>query len=136
MPGVNDWITKAMGDLRSSRKLIKDDNETLDTAAYHTQQCAEKSLKAFLIFKGQKVPKTHDLETLLEYCLDHDQTFAQLRNGTEALSSYATYTRYPDDCFDIDREEVLDAIKHAESILKFVKEKIEHSEIQPQLKLF
>jgi hypothetical protein len=52
------------------------------------------------------------------------------------LAPYATYTRYPDDRFDIDREEVVKAIKSAEKILKFVKAKIEPTKKTPQLDLF
>ena len=66
MPGVKNWIAKASGDLKSSKKLIKDDDDTLDSAAYFTQQSAEKALKAYLIFKNQPIPRTHDLEKLLK----------------------------------------------------------------------
>ena len=136
MPGVNDWIVKASGNLKAARKLIKDDDDTLDFAAYSTQQSSEKALKAYLIFKQQSLPRTHDLEKLLMDCIKHDSTFDLLREATEALSPYATYTRYPDDRFNIDREEIIEAIKHAEKILKFVKTKIEPAEKNPQLDLF
>lgn len=136
MPGAKDWIAKASGDLKSSRKLIKDDDETLDSAAYFTQQSAEKAFKAYLVFKQQPVPRTHDLEKLLMGCIKHDSTFDRLREDAELLSPYATYTRYPDDRFNIDREEAVGAIKCAEKILKFVKAKIEPAEKTPQLGLF
>ena len=136
MPGVKDWIVKAVSDLKSSRKLVKDDDDTLDTAAYHTQQSAEKAFKAYLIFKGVPILKTHDLEKLLMACMKHDSAFEQLRDNAEALSSYDTYARYPDDRFDIDREEVLEAIKHAETILKFVKNRVATAVQLPQLNLF
>jgi len=44
MPGHDAWLAKASSDLRSAVKLSKDGDDTLDTAIYHTQQCAEKSL--------------------------------------------------------------------------------------------
>lgn len=136
MPGVKDWIAKASGDLKSSKKLIKDDDDTLDMAVYCTQQSAEKALKAYLIFKGQPVLKTHDLGKLLMTCTKYDSSFELLRKEAEALLPYAVYTRYPDDRFYIDREEVIEAIGYAEKILKFVKAKIELIEKQPQLDLF
>lgn len=136
MPGVNDWIAKASGDLKSSQKLLKDDDETLDSAAYFTQQSAEKILKAYLIFQGQPIPRTHDLEKLLKDCIKYDSSFDQLRGNIEPLAPYATYTRYPDDRFNIDREEVVEAIAYAEKILKFVKTKIEPTKKTPQLSLF
>jgi len=44
-----EWLLKAENDLLSAKKLIAGDNPILDTAVYHTQQCAEKSLKGFLV---------------------------------------------------------------------------------------
>ncbi len=135
MPGVKDWIVKASGNLRAARKLIKEDDETLDLAAYATQQSAEKAFKAYLIFKKQTVIKTHDLEKLLVICMGLDQTFDRLQNEAAMLSPYATYTRYPDDRFNISRDEIVEAIKCAEKILKFVRAKIDDSST-PQLNLF
>lgn len=125
MHGHEAWIAKAVSDLTSAKKLAKDDDATLDTAAYHTQQCAEKALKAYLAFKQQKIPRTHDLEKLLELCSQFDIAFKNLLNDAADLDPYATYTRYPDDRFSIEREEVTEAIKQASAILSFVKKKIE-----------
>jgi HEPN domain-containing protein len=125
MPGYNAWVKKASGDLKSAMKLVKDDDDTLDTAVYHTQQCAEKILKAYLIFKKQRVPHTHDLEKILELCCQHDLSFKSLLNDALDLLPYAIYSRYPDDRFCIDREEALQAIKKAKTILNFTKKKIE-----------
>jgi HEPN domain-containing protein len=136
MPGVKDWIVKASSNLKAARKLIKDDDDTLDLAAYSTQQSAEKALKAYLIFKQQSLPRTHDLDKLLMDCMKHDSTFDCLRAAAEVLSPYATYTRYPDDRFNIDREEAVQAIKHAERILEFVQTKIKPTEETPQLRIF
>ena len=136
MPEVKDWINKANTDLKSAKKLIKEDDDTLDSAAYFTQQAAEKALKTYLVFKQKPILKTHDLEKLLIICMADDPSFNQLRKEAELLSPYATYTRYPDDRFNIDREEVVEAIKCAEKIIKFVKTKIELPKNSPQLNLF
>ena len=124
MPDVKRWFAKASSDLRGAKKLIKDDDDNLDMATYATQQSAEKALKAYLLFKKQVILKTHDLNKLLRECIKHDTTFNQLRAEAELLTPYATYSRYPDDRFNIDRQEVIEAILHAERILKFVKTKV------------
>lgn len=131
MPGIKDWIAKASNDLHAARKLMKDDDNTLDVAAYQTQQAAEKALKAYLIFRQQPILRTHDLEKLLESYIKFDNTFNQLQKAAEFLFPFAVYARYPDDRFYIDREEALEAIKYAEKILKFVKAKIEPTEKKP-----
>lgn len=125
MSGHKAWLEKSLSDLRSSKKLSKDDNDTLDTAAYHTQQCVEKALKAYLVFKKQHVPRTHDLEKLLELCAQHEISFKKLLSDALDLLPYATYSRYPDDRFFIDREEILGAIKKAARILNFVLKNID-----------
>jgi HEPN domain-containing protein len=130
MPGVSDWLIMATDELTTARKL-KRYEMSFKTVAYLTQQSAEKSLKAFLVFKAQKIPRTHDLDRLLESCLLLDASFIALQLEAETLSPYAVYTRYPDDYFSIDQAEVISAIKHASKILKFVKTKI----ISKKLKL-
>lgn len=119
------WLAKAGSDLRSAIKLSRDDDDTLDTTVYHTQQCAEKALKAYLVFKNQRVQRTHDLQKILELCSQYDASFKQLLSDALDLLPYAIYSRYPDDYFSIDREEALEAIKKAKNILSFVKNKIE-----------
>jgi HEPN domain-containing protein len=117
---------------------MKEDDETLDSAAYFAQQSAEKMLKAYLLVKQprEKIARTHDLIKLLESCIKHDSTFEKLREAAEILFPYAIYARYPDDRFNIDRQEAEEAIKYAETILKFVKVKIEPTEKTPQMNIF
>jgi len=135
MPGHKDWLKKAMGDLSSARKLTKDDDETLDNAAYCTQQCAEKALKAYLVYRQQSIPKTHDLEKLLDLCMKHDNTLKSLLESAIDLNPYGVYSRYPDDRFFIDREEVVRAIEKAQKILRLVESRIAEKS-NPTLKIF
>jgi len=125
MPGHKDWLDKASGDLKSSKKLIRDDDDTLDTAAYHAHQCAEKALKAYFVFLNKQVPKSHDLEFLLKSCIEFDLEFVSLKQEIIDLNPYVTESRYPDDQFVIDREEVEAAIKKATKVLNCVKKKLE-----------
>lgn len=127
MPGYHDWLEKAASDLRSSQKLTKDGDDTLDTAVYHTQQCAEKALKAYLVFKNQPVPRTHDLQKILELCAQLDYSFKILLNDVLDLLPFATYSRYPDDRFLIERQEAIEAIDKAKTIFDFVKNKVKNS---------
>ena len=124
MPEHKAWLFKALGDLKSAKKLFKDDDETLDTAAYHTQQCVEKLLKAFLIFNRKTPPKTHDLEKLLEQCVIFDQSLKSLSDDVITLIPYATYSRYPDDYFEIYRSDVEAAIAIAHKVFKLISIKI------------
>jgi HEPN domain-containing protein len=63
---------------------------------FHCQQAAEKYLKALLQEHGSVVPRTHDLDDLLDLLLPHDATLAPLRKALHSLTRYAVDYRYPD----------------------------------------
>lgn len=97
----------------------------MDTAIYHTQQCAEKALKGFLAYHDNSLSKTHDLVKLLEVCCAIDPDFNDLRLDAAVLSPFATEFRYPvDDEITIERKVVLDAVQRADKALSFVEKKI------------
>lgn len=121
------WLIKAMNDLRSSKKLIEDNEPILDTAIYHTQQCAEKALKGYLAFRNVPIQRTHDIELLLELCCEFDNDFSLLIDSAEKLNPFSTMFRYPDIILEPELEDVLDAIRIAEQILEFVNDKIKLS---------
>lgn len=120
-----NWLLKASRDLKSSKILIKEDDEVLDISIYHTQQCAEKALKAYLVFREHPLEKTHDIEHLIEKCSKYDLEFNNLMDEAELLNPYSTQFRYPGLILDPEVDEVLEAIRVAEEILKFVEKKIE-----------
>jgi HEPN domain-containing protein len=64
MKPYESWMIKAYHDLISAKKLAQDEEPILDTAIYHTQQCAEKALKCYLSYKQQPPQKSHNLRLL------------------------------------------------------------------------
>ena len=125
MIGYEAWLHKANNDLKSSLKLLEGDDPIMDTAIYHTQQCAEKALKGYLAFKREPLKKTHDIELLVEICSAIDIEFEKLYDCSENLTPYATAFRYPDIYLEPDYDEVYEAIGMAKEILEFVEKKIE-----------
>lgn len=118
------WLKKARTDLRTAQKLIKDEERILDTAVYHTQQCAEKALKGFLAFKKQAIQKTHDLELLIEYCSQIDNEFKNLIDDAIILDPYCDEFRYPGSYDEPDFADAVDAVERADRIILFVENKI------------
>ena len=47
---IERWFIKAGHDLETARRALKEEPRITDTACFHAQQCAEKSLKAFMVF--------------------------------------------------------------------------------------
>ncbi|MFA6527824.1 MAG: HEPN domain-containing protein [Candidatus Babeliales bacterium] len=123
MPGVKDWLRKSSADVKLAAKSIGDD-ETLDPAVYLSHQSAEKSLKAFFVFMGEKIPKTHDLGMLLDNCTQHDVEFILLQRTCNLLNFYGSNSRYPNDAFFVNQHDLCEAIDMAHKVLSFVKNKI------------
>jgi HEPN domain-containing protein len=65
-PLAQEWADKAEGDLHTAeRELAAEHYPNYDAACFHTQQCAEKYLKAVLQERQVYFRKTHDLVELL-----------------------------------------------------------------------
>ena len=120
------WLKKAVNDHLSAVKLSEGDKPILDTAIYHTQQCAEKAFKAFLVFNGRTVRKIHDLNVLLNECITINKDFATLRDHVIILNPYSAVFRYPGDIIEPEYEDVEEAIFSSEKILKFIENLIKN----------
>jgi len=118
------WLKKAVTDLRTAKKLFRDDERILDTSVYHTQQCAEKALKSYLALKKQPIQKTHDLALLVEICGQLDEEFRKFVDDAAILGPYCDAFRYPGNQDEPDIEDATDAIARAEKILAFVEGRI------------
>jgi HEPN domain-containing protein len=57
------WIVEAKEDLESASILLR--HGKYRGACFHSQQCAEKALKALILEKGRRPARTHDLVELL-----------------------------------------------------------------------
>jgi HEPN domain-containing protein len=64
-----EWLLKAANDIEASKLLFSARKDLLDVSIYHTQQCAEKSLIAFLAYKEQELEKSHNLIILVNICI-------------------------------------------------------------------
>lgn len=114
---ARSWMLKAGSDLRAARACLAAGSP--DTACFHCQQTAEKSLKAHLIFHGINFPFTHDLGRLIALCAQKDAGFHALLADATSLNPYAAEMRY-DDEFWPSPEEVTEQLTRAESIHNFV----------------
>jgi len=122
MQDHDKWLRIAQEDLLAAKGLMK--LELFSAAVYHCQQSAEKSLKAYLVFKNHPVIRTHDLIKLLELCMSFDQQFRKKFDAADFINPFSSKFRYPTE-FDIpDLADTTHAVKQAESIIKFVVKKI------------
>ena|SRR5438128_5967942 len=95
-PTTREWIDKAEGDFTialASYRARKKPN--YDASCFHSQQCAEKYLKARLEDAGLATPKTHNLYAILQLILPIEPTWNVLAPDLNDLSNFAVGYRYP-----------------------------------------
>ncbi|MEP7338121.1 MAG: HEPN domain-containing protein [Acidobacteriota bacterium] len=95
-PDTQEWIDKAEGDFTSALVLYRArKTPNYDAACFHTQQCAEKYLKARLEEAGLAIPRTHNLYALLMLVSPLEPTWRNLAADLNVLTSFAVAYRYP-----------------------------------------
>lgn len=126
---VINWIEIADEDLQFAQHgLTIPKKPPFRLIAYHAQQCAEKYLKAFLVYKNQDFPYTHNLTILLEYCSKHRNWTEQIMN-TEELSSYAITSRYPNEDKEVTKDDAVRAIFLAGTVRNVVREALKKEDL-------
>ena len=129
---VREWLRLADDDLRLAGLTLKDTEPVYWAAAFHCQQAAEKSLKAFLAYNEYHVEKTHDIEFLVKLCMKFLPEMEQFIESGAALSEYAVDPRYPVAKFEITKIKAEKAAETARSIFEFVIEALPDLEKLPQ----
>lgn len=118
---VKQWLAFGDEDLQLARHAL-----TLSSSipyrliAYHAQQCAEKHLKAYLVFHGVDFPYTHNIARLLELCSEKG-TWPDMVRDAEELTPFAITTRYPGEDEEVTDEEALRAIEIASNLRDVVR---------------
>ena len=116
-----EWLFKADRDLKGAIGMY--DLSLEDLTVYHAQQCAEKALKAYLVFHARPLVKSHDLEELLRLCINLDTDFHQIQNEVIGLQGLDTRFRYPDVILNPDENTTKQSLDFAEIVLNFVVDK-------------
>ena len=91
-----DWLERACEDLEAAR-LLMDSEATLNAAAFHCQQCIEKALKGYLLYKTGFPADGHNLTWLCKQAVKSDERFQEWLDESAALNRYYIETRYPAD---------------------------------------
>lgn len=104
------WFRKAESDLKVVEHLLTIDKPPTDALCFHCQQAIEKYFKAFLTFHDVRVKKIHDMEALLNLCIEQD------KEKISRLSFFAVEVRYPDEFYIPTVEEAKEAFKIAKRL--------------------
>jgi len=123
---VQSWLEFAVYDLKSAKWQLK--GEIYTSACYAAQQVAEKAIKALILASGKISPKIHSLDRLINFLKELKLKTKSIEKSARNLDKYYISSRYPGQYGGpeglYDKEDATQAIKSAEIILKFVKNKI------------
>jgi HEPN domain-containing protein len=111
-----EWLRIAYHDLKSAQILFEANHYT-DSIGNDLQQSLEKTLKAVIAHKNQRIPKSHDLLEIFE-CVKSD---VFLEEGQIVLLAKATEyhkeDRYPNPSYSLPpREEIYEVLQFSEEL--------------------
>lgn len=104
-PYAQSWLSVALDDIQAA-ELILDHDGPANAAGIHVQKALEKYLKAYLLFRGWRLKRTHDLAELLEDAIPHDPTFEEYCHVCEEVTKYYLDDRYPERRRELTHHEV------------------------------
>jgi HEPN domain-containing protein len=114
------WTQKAEHDFLAAEHMMELAKQGLtDIVCFHSQQCAEKYLKALLLYRGIAFPKTHDLRLLLDL-IPTDTSLELQREEVIPLNRYAIEGRCPGDWEPITPAEAQRAFEMAQAVRQAV----------------
>ena len=111
------WVEYAEEDFAAARSLMRRKTPLVRPACFHAQQCAEKYLKALLVFSNASFSKTHDLIKLNDLCAKSGILVEVDINLLDLLTGHAVRVRYPDD--SLTKDDVRQAIATAKVVRDF-----------------
>lgn len=112
---AKNWLKKAEDDLGTTEVCMK--GRRLGASAFHSQQAAEKALKAVQIQKLGKFDKVHDLLALADSVHAPDDVAERCIR----LNPYYTITRYPDVVEPVTEQTARGLLKVSKEVVKWAK---------------
>ena len=121
---VRKWFIRAIDDFKMAKHELdlREDEIITGGVCFHCQQLVEKLLKAYLVSKSIRFPKTHNLSLLLQLCIKQDSDFERLDVGN--LTFYAIDIRYTDDFYIPSVDEARECFEIASTAKDFILRKL------------
>lgn len=123
------WLKQAHHDLLVASKNLE--NKFFADVCYLSEQAAQKALKGYLYFQGERFVWEHSLTQLVKRTLNYESAFEKFLEKAKVLDQYYIPTRYPDALAppavpyeSYTKKQAEEAIKIAKEILEGVEEKI------------
>jgi HEPN domain-containing protein len=103
-----------------ARLALADTPPMCRQACFHSQQAAEKMLKALMELHQQPIPRSHDLLALLDSLTPHCPQLAGCAEDAAVLGDYGVGPRYPGVAFEATVTQAREALVCAERVVAAV----------------
>ncbi len=120
---IRGGLEKGRRDLTTAKEILDSSEPFTDIICFHTQQAAEKYIKAYLLWQEIEFPKTHALEDLILLAAQKDISFLEFKEQLVELTPYAVEIRYPEFGEPL-LEDAKNAIEIIEKFKEFILEKL------------
>ena len=121
---VQAWLAKVTADLRAAEHDLAADPPLLEDSLFHSQQAAEKTLKAFLASRNTSFRKTHDLNELGLQCVQIEPSLELLCRNVARLTAYAWIFRYPGQPGEPTLDEARSAVSLVRELLHNIEDRL------------
>ena len=119
----SDWILLAEERLQSADALIQA-RGVCYSAVELLQESIERYLKGFLISRNWKLERIHDLNRLLDLCLDHSTEFSRFAPLAQSLTEQFWAQHYPGDDLSEVGEDYPELRREAQDLIELIKVKM------------
>jgi len=127
---TRDWVRKAENDFKTAQHLWESSPDFTEGVTFHSQQSAEKYLKAFLVWHQIEFPKTHNLEVLLGLAGIADDKIPEILQEAVVLTPYGVEYRYPGDYPEVSRTDAERALRIADCVRSEVRSRLASQTIE------
>lgn len=104
----SDWFRYGKKDLRRVRYML--DMNDPEAAGFFLQQALEKYLKGYLLAKGWRLKKIHQLDVLLNDAIKFEPLFDEYRSHLIKITEYYIEERYP---YVVESELTIEEVKES-----------------------
>ncbi|MFN3467899.1 MAG: HEPN domain-containing protein [Candidatus Brocadiales bacterium] len=112
-----DWFQRAEADLNAVEVLLQHGGDP-QVAGSLLQQALEKYLKGYLLSKGWKLKKVHDLPLLLDEAVKYNPQLEGFRTTCEEITAYYFRGRYPFFTLGLNRKDVETSLKQVKELIQ------------------
>lgn len=121
---AKEWFKKAEHDLATVEMIINTSGYP-DVAGVLLQQALEKYLKGYLISRGWRLAKIHNLEDLLDEAVKHNKKYEKFYDLVTIITGYYFEEKYPFGKSEVSLEEIKKQMPEVKDLINLIKSDFE-----------